>query len=137
MTTTLHNKPGYTVTEQELLQELLFELRRFTAAPNWPEQLPFEASRSFVMENLGNPVQWTIKLYQWVRKSTEEAETKLFLENKIQGTSKERWSSADGGFFISYGSSEKVAADINRLSENLQPLQQQLYEDYYGTFYNS
>ncbi|TGE27908.1 hypothetical protein [Hymenobacter metallicola] len=55
----------------------------------------------------------------------------------MQGTNKENWSSAEGGFCISLGFPEKVAADITRLNANLQPVQQQLYEEYYGTLYNA
>ncbi|WP_167856217.1 hypothetical protein [Hymenobacter metallicola] len=50
-------KPGYTATEQQHLQELFRELGHFTALPDWPEHLPFEVRRSFVLEKLGNPVQ--------------------------------------------------------------------------------
>ncbi|UOQ52599.1 hypothetical protein [Hymenobacter cellulosivorans] len=133
----MDQKPGYTATEQQLLQELFRELRHFTARPDWPEHLPFEARRSFVLEKLGNPVQWTIGLRERARKAPGAGEVRLFLANTVQGTSQEKWSSAEGGFCISYGTPEKVAADIAQLSTNLQPVQQQLSEDYYGTFYNA
>lgn len=130
-------KPGYTATEQQVVQELLRELRRFTTLPDWPAHLPFEAHRAFVLEPLGNPVQWTIRLCERIRKAPGAVVVQLFLDNRIQGTGREKWTSAAGGFCISFGVPEKVAADIARLSANPQPVQQQLYEDYYGTFYGS
>ncbi|UOQ71851.1 hypothetical protein [Hymenobacter cellulosilyticus] len=136
MTTPSAHKPGYTAQEQQLLEEIFRELRDFTALLDWPARLPFEVGRSFVLAKLGNPVQWTLRLTQRVGKATDAVTAQLFLARRIQGTDKEKWSVAEGGFCISHGPAEKVAADIVRLSENLQPVQQQLYEDYYGTFYN-
>ncbi|PJJ61270.1 hypothetical protein [Hymenobacter chitinivorans] len=137
MSTPLASKPGYTAPEAQLLQALFQELGHFTALPDWPARLPFQVCRSFVLERLENPVQWTIGLYQRVGKASGAAQVQLLLDLRIQGTGKEAWSSSAGGFRLSHGPPEQVAADIIRLSENLQPVQQQLYEEYYAAFYNA
>lgn len=138
MTTVPKKLFGYTDTEELLLQEILDGLHAFTATGDaWAQQLPFEVSRSFVLEGYGNPVQFTAQLYRERDEDENTEEYNLFFKNIIQGTDKERWSSAPGGFFLSYGSKEKVAADIAFFRNNLNLVQDKLYQDYYGSFYNS
>ena len=128
--------PGYTDTEKYLLQALVDELRGFTAAADWAQCLPFTISCAFVMERLGNPVRFTITLYQRV-KDGQPVDIKLLLDINIRSSGQEKWSSADGGFMLSHGSAKQVAADIEALTENIQPVQEQLANEYRATFYNS
>ena len=129
--------PGYTDTEKRLLQELFDELLGFIAAPDWEQQLPFAASRAYVLERLGNPVQLTLNLYRYVSKTRNQAEIKLRLDVQVQGTGKEKWAAADGGFFLSHGPAAQVEAAVRSFQADIRPVQEQLATDYRGTFYNS
>jgi hypothetical protein len=130
------NAPGYTDTEKRLLQELLDEVRRFIAAAGWEQQLPFTASRAYVLERLGNSVELTLRLYHYVSKTQHPEEIKLRLDVSIQGTGKEKWTSANGGFFLDHGSTAQVAATIRAFQADIRPVQEQLANDYRSTFHN-
>ncbi|RZK26215.1 MAG: hypothetical protein EOO63_14975 [Hymenobacter sp.] len=128
--------PGYTATEKVLLQAMLEELAVFTSAPHWDQHLPFETNRSFSLEKLGNPVQFVLKLYRRVKKSTNQEEVKLLFDIAIQGTGKEKWTAANGGFMLSSGGAQQVAAAIADCKTNIRLVQDQLATHYRGTFYN-
>lgn len=129
--------PGYTATEARLLTELVDELHAFVTMADWEQQLPTEASRSFVLERHGNPVRLTLRLYRYVSARSGQVEIKLRLDVFIQGTGREKWASADSGFFVSHGSAQQVRAAILALKADISPLQAKLAEDYRGTFYNA
>jgi hypothetical protein len=130
-------QPGHTATEKRLLAELADALYAFTTEANWEQQLPFEVSRSFVLERLGNPVQFIVKLYRYVSKRSGQAEIKLLFDIVIEGTGKEKWASATGGFFLSHGSAQHVAATILAFKADAGAVQAQLADHYRGTFYNA
>ncbi|MGI4740960.1 MAG: hypothetical protein ACRYG7_37810 [Janthinobacterium lividum] len=130
-------QPGHTATEKRLLTEIAEELFAFTSGAGWEQQLPFEVSRSFVLERLGNPVQFILKLYQHVSKRSGQQETKLLFDVNITGTGNERWAAANGGFLVSHGSAQHVAAAILAFKTDTSAVQAQLAEHYRGTFYNA
>lgn len=129
--------PGYTVAEKGLLQELFDALHGFLAADDWEMQLPFAASRAYVLERLGNPVQLTLKLYRHVSKIRNREELKLRLDVHVQGTGREKWTAADGGFSLSHGPAAQVTAAARSWQADIRPVQELLATDYRGTFYNS
>jgi len=130
-------QPGHTATEKRLLTELADALYAFTTAADWEQRLPFEVGRSFVLERLGNPVQFVLKLYRHFSKRSGQAEIKLLFDVSIAGTGKEKWASATGGFFLSHGSAQHVAAAILAFKSDSSAVQAQLAEHYRGTFYNA
>jgi len=130
-------QPGHTATEKRLLAELADALHAFTTEADWEQRLPFEVSRSFVLERLGNPVQFVMKLYRYVSKRSGQAEIKLLFDIIIEGTGKEKWASATGGFFLSHGSAQHVAATILAFKADSSAVQAQLADHYRGTFYNT
>ena len=128
---------GYTATEKRLLTELADALYAFTAAADWEQRLPFEVGRSFVIERLGNSVQFVLKLYRYVSKRSEQAEIKLLFDVIIESVGKEKWASTTGGFFLSHGSAQHVAAAILAFKADSSAVQAQLADHYRGTFYNA
>jgi hypothetical protein len=127
--------PGYTDTEKVLLQAMFEELVAFASIPHWDQQLPFETKRSFILEKLGNPVQFVLKLYRRVKKSVNQEEVKLLFDINIQGTGREKWTAANGGFIVSSGGAQQVAAAIADCKTNIRLVQDQLATHYRGTFY--
>lgn len=128
---------GHTETEKRLLTEMAAELAAFTGGADLEQRLPFEVTRSFVLERLGNPVQFVLKLYRHVSKRSGQEETKLLFDVNIQGTGKERWAAANGGFLLSHGSAQHVAAAIQAFKTDTSAVQDKLAEHYRGTFYNA
>jgi len=131
------NTPGYTVTESMILHEMLDVMCDFVDKGNWEAQLPMEVNRSFIHDILGNCICFTLKLYTEINKNESQVEYNLFFSNKIEGTKKERWDYADGGFFLSFGNQDQIKADLLSFKNNIDIVQEKLFEDYFGIFYNN
>jgi len=126
--------PGYTVTESNILHEMLDAMYYFVNKDGWETQSPTELSRSFVHDTLGNHIRFTLKLYTELNEDDNQLEFNLFFGNRVEGSKKERGSHIEGSLFLSFGNQNQVKTDILLYKNNIEVVQEKLYENYYGIF---
>lgn len=129
--------PGRTSEETHLLQGLVQELRELVAAVEWEHLQPVAVSRGYVLARLGNPVSLTLRLRRYASRTRQQTEIRLELDVQLQGTSRERWQSAENTLLLNCGSATQVAAALQAYGTDISPMQEQLAADYFGTFYNA